>query len=135
MPFGVQSFTDMNDSGHQIMRIIEHRVYLSIKHIKNYPVGFVKEKSVGLKGRMGGGVPQVSKQYTRWTRGPGRTGRQEGREENTGELEVRDTSKHPERLPEGVKPSTHCFSIFPSFHQAPPLENHDPDIALDLLVG
>lgn len=29
---------DMNDSGHRIMRIIEHRVYLSIKHIKNYPV-------------------------------------------------------------------------------------------------
>lgn len=29
---------DMNDSGHRIMRIIEHRVYLSIKHIKNYSV-------------------------------------------------------------------------------------------------
>ena len=29
---------DTNDSGHRIMRIIEHRVYLSIKHIKNYSV-------------------------------------------------------------------------------------------------
>ena len=27
-----------NDSGHRIMRIIEHRVYLSIKHIKKYSV-------------------------------------------------------------------------------------------------
>ena len=69
---------------------------------------------------MGGGVPQVSKQYTRWTLGPGRTRRQEGRGRRTQVNWRSDTSKHRRDPSEGVKPSNHCFSIFPVIPPGPP---------------
>ena len=72
---------------------------------------------------MGGGVPQVSKQYMRWTLGPGRTSGLEGRAGRTQEHGGSDSSKHQRDPSEGVEASNHYFSMFTAIP------------ALDLLVG
>ena len=75
---------------------------------------------MGLKGTMGGRVPQVSKQYARWTLGPGRTGGHEGRGRRTWVNRRSDTSKHWRDPSEGVKPSNYFFSIFTLTPPGPP---------------
>lgn len=51
-----------NDSSHQVPRVLEHEVYLSIKHIKNYLVDLSERRVWVWDGRWGSpGLQTVSR--------------------------------------------------------------------------